>query len=92
MRQGMDLKVSFDPDAPGAMLELVKDLVAMAISGGGTIRSGATGTERPGIDERLLTQLDGARVADQANRYIAPSKAGVSHEVAELLGDGRITF
>jgi hypothetical protein len=85
-----DLKLSFDPESRGAMLELVKDLVAMANSGGGTIRLGATETERPGIDMALLTQLDGARVADQINRYVAPSRAEVSHAIVEQLDGDRI--
>lgn len=33
-----DFKLGFDPENPRHMIELVKDLVAMANSGGGTIR------------------------------------------------------
>lgn len=49
-----ELKETFDPSAPGAMVELVKDLVALANSGGGTVRIGATETSQPGIDPKLV--------------------------------------
>jgi hypothetical protein len=82
-----DLKVMFNSSSPGAVLELVKDLVATANSGGGTIRIGATETSQGGIPEEALGTLDGARVSDQVNKYIAPCRARVSHEVTAN-GDG----
>jgi hypothetical protein len=61
------------------MFESVKSFVATANSVGGVIRIGVTETERSGIDVALLTQLNGAKVGDQIDRYIEPSRAEVSH-------------
>ena len=86
-----DLKVMFDSVIPGAVLELIKDLVAFANSGGGTIRVGATETSQPGVPEAALDTLDGARISDQINKYVAPCRARVSHEVTGN-GDGRFVM
>lgn len=77
----VDLKVMCDATNPSAMLELIKDLVAIANSGGGKIRIGATETSQPGVPESTVRALDSARIGDQVNKHIAPAKAKVSHEV-----------
>lgn len=80
----LDLKRDFNPDDPCAVVELVKDLVAMANSGGGTIRFGATEHDEAGVDPTLVRRLDGARIGDQVNRHVAPRAVRVSHEVRTL--------
>lgn len=73
----LDLKETFDPGSPKGMLGLVKDLVAMANSGGGIVAFGRTETDTPGIDEVLVEQLDSARVMDQVNKFVAPATASI---------------
>jgi len=66
----LDFKSTFDPSNPREMLELLKDLVAMANSGGGVI---AIGLENDGSPSRANTQailnLDPAKIADQVRSY-----------------------
>lgn len=79
-----DLKLTFDPKDPRAMLELIKDIVALANSGGGTLEIGSSEMNTPGVDETLLKELDSAKIMDKVNRYIAPGKTLIGHRVAKL--------
>ncbi len=85
----VDLKSDIDLDDAGAMMELVKDLIAIANSGGGLIRIGMTELAADGIDGEKLTKLDGAKISDQVNRYVSPKKVHVEHNVADI-GGGRV--
>lgn len=82
-----DLKLRTDWNSAAAILNLVKDLVAIANSGGGCIRIGLNETSQVGVPQADLAELDGARVSDQINKYITPRRAKVSHEITPL-GDG----
>lgn len=85
----LDLKETFDPGSPKGMLGLVKDLVAMANSGGGIVAFGRTETDTPGIDEALVEQLDSAQVMDQVNKFVAPATASIGHS-ATPVSPGRV--
>lgn len=85
----VDLKLTFDSSAPAAMVELIKDLVAMANSGGGSIKYGYNETEKRGVSKELINVLDGAKVSDKVNSYVTPAKVSVSHQVEEL-ADGNV--
>lgn len=74
-----ELKSSFDAADPAAKIELVKDLIAIANSGGGTIYVGRTETGNPGVAPSLITVLDGASLSDAMHRYVNPAVPGVSH-------------
>ena len=82
----VDLKSDIDLDDAGAMMELVKDLIAIANSRGGLIRIGMTELAADGIDGEKLTKLDGAKISDQVNRYVSPKKVHVEHNVADIGG------
>jgi Predicted transcriptional regulator containing an HTH domain and an uncharacterized domain shared with the mammalian protein Schlafen len=79
-----DLKLTIDPEDPRAMLELIKDIVALANSGGGTLEIGSSETNNPGIDATLVSELDSAKIMSKVNRYIAPEKVSIGHRVAKL--------
>ncbi|NMB24029.1 MAG: ATP-binding protein [Firmicutes bacterium] len=79
----VDLKLTLNLDDPRASLDLVKDLVALANTGGGEIWIGCSEVQRPGVSLALAKELDGAKVSDLVNRYIAPSRASVSHSIEE---------
>lgn len=79
-----DLKLTIDPKDPRAMLELIKDIVALANSGGGTLEIGSSETSSPGIDATLVSELDSAKIMSKVNRYIAPEKVSIGHRVEEL--------
>ena len=81
---GQDYKSAFDSEDPSAKLKLVKDLVAMANSGGGIISVGRGETETPGIDPALKDDLDSARMADYADKFIAPASLDLSHGIENL--------
>jgi hypothetical protein len=66
----LEFKSSFNPNDKGAFLEVIKDVVAMANSGGGTVLFGVTdegslsGAEMDGI-----STLDPAKVTDLVYKY-----------------------
>lgn len=82
--KGQDYKSAFDVADPSAKLKLVKDLVAMANSGGGIIFVGRSETQTPGVDPSLTEDLDSARMADYADKYVAPASLDLSHGIEEL--------
>lgn len=80
-----DLKKSCDFRNPKAKLSLVKDIVAIANSGGGQIIFGRTELEITGLDTDELSSLDSAKMADLVDNYIAPFTVRLSHTVEEPL-------
>ena len=65
-----DFKATFDPGDSGAWLELVKDLVAVANSGGGTILIGLNDDGSPsGADVSAALGLDPADITNKVHKY-----------------------
>jgi predicted HTH transcriptional regulator len=69
--KSIDFKISFDPDCPSDWCELLKDLVAMANSGGGTIVIGVTdnGKSIGGPAALKVLQTDPAIFTDKIAKY-----------------------
>lgn len=66
----VDFKRSFDPDSNGEWCELIKDIVAMANTGGGIIVIGLNDNSTPSkIDVSPILNLDSAKVTDKINKY-----------------------
>ncbi len=66
----LDFKQAFDPDAPGDWLQLIKDLVAMANSGGGMIIIGCLNNGQPvGVSMDLVPRLDPSVIGDKIHCY-----------------------
>ncbi len=66
----VEFKEEFDPTAPGAWQELIKDLVAIANSGGGALIVGLANGGRPsGKDATPLIDLDPAVMTDKISKY-----------------------
>lgn len=66
----LDFKSGFDPRQPGEWCELIKDIVAMANSGGGSIVIGANDDGTPsGYDVAILRAIDPADVANKIHKY-----------------------
>ena len=66
----VDFKASFDPTSTREWVEIVKDLVAMANSGGGAILVGiADDGTSSGSDLGAVNELDPATVADKLRSY-----------------------
>lgn len=67
----VDFKSAFDPTSRGDWCELIKDLVAMANSGGGCIVLGvADDGTRSTWDKAAITNLDPAQIGDQLRKYV----------------------
>lgn len=67
----VDFKSAFDPAQRGDWCELIKDIVAMANSGGGCIVLGvADDGDRSTWNPAVVTQLDPAQIGDQLRRYV----------------------
>ena len=74
----VEFKSEFDPTSRGAWCEILKDVVAMANSGGGAIVFGLEGGGRPsGVDIEGVLGLDPAEVVDQVFAYTGVHFAAV---------------
>ena len=69
--KSLDFKSSFDPDRPADWCELLKDIVAMANSGGGTILIGVADDGQPagGSAALKILQTDPAKITDKIAKY-----------------------
>jgi hypothetical protein len=75
----LDFKGSFDPSALQAWCELIKDMVAMANSGGGVILVGVNDDGSPAVtDIEVVVAVDPAKIADKIKKYTDQHVAGFS--------------
>lgn len=66
----VDFKSTFDPESTGDWCELVKDIVAMANSGGGVIVIGLDNSGAPSkSDVKAVLDLDQAKFVDKIRKY-----------------------
>ncbi len=66
----IDFKESFNPDSLRDWVEIIKDVVAMANSGGGVLVFGVKNNGQPsGFDVDPLLRVDPAHVTDKVARY-----------------------
>jgi hypothetical protein len=66
----LDFKATFDPTAPHDWCELIKDVVAMANSGGGIVVFGVNDDGTPATgDLKAIQELDPATVVDKIKKY-----------------------
>jgi hypothetical protein len=66
----LDFKETFDPSKPGGWCEIIKDIVAMANSGGGCIIIGVKNDGLPsGADVIPIISLDSAQITDKMMKY-----------------------
>lgn len=69
-RKGIEFKSEFDPSYRGDWCELIKDIVAIANSGGGVIVIGVTDNGTPsGYDANRFVGIDPATFTDKINSY-----------------------
>ncbi|MFA5182515.1 MAG: ATP-binding protein [Syntrophales bacterium] len=83
----IDFKASFDPTVSQDWCELIKDVIAMANSGGGIIVFGVNddGTSARG-DLAPVRAVDSATVVDKVNRYTDQHFAGFSLDAGTRRG------
>jgi hypothetical protein len=75
----LDFKSSFDPAARQDWCELIKDIVAMANSGGGVIVIGVNDDGSPAtVDLEPIIAIDPATVVDKIKKYTDQQVAGFS--------------
>jgi hypothetical protein len=75
----LDFKQAFDPKAPGDWLELVKDIVAMSNSGGGSVLIGCLNNGHAvGVDAGLESALDSANLENKVFNYTGVHLRGVT--------------
>jgi hypothetical protein len=83
----LEFKEQFDPSVTGEWIELVKDFIAIANSGGGVVVVGATNSGEPsGFDVQPVLDLDGATIADKVFRWTSEHWAGF--EIEEITRNG----
>ncbi len=79
-----DYKLTFDTTDASFATKRVKTIVAIMNAGGGQLIYGRNEIDKPGLDPLLINQLDSARIADSVERFIAPNKVDLSHNIQEL--------
>jgi predicted HTH transcriptional regulator len=83
----VDFKSRFDPRSDTEWVELVKDLVAMANSGGGVVLVGVQDDASPsGADISSVIRLDPAQLTDKIFRYTGEHFSGFA--IREGVRDG----
>jgi len=83
----VDFKRSFDPSNKGEWCEILKDIVAMANSGGGVIMVGLGNGGKPsGMDVQPVLDIDDAVVVDKLKKYTGQDFPGVEIHEAEKQG------
>lgn len=83
----VDFKSSFDPSSSGEWCELLKDIVAMANSGGGVIVVGLDNKGEPsGGDVTDVLNLDHATIVDKIRKYTGQGFGDVEIHEAEKKG------
>jgi schlafen family protein len=84
----IEFKEDFDPNSPGQWCEVIKDIVAIANSGGGVVVFGLDNLGTPtGATLTALAQLDPADVGNKVAKYTGPVQ--LEFEVRELKKQGR---
>jgi hypothetical protein len=69
----VEFKENFDPDSPGDWCEIVKDIVAIANSGGGVLIFGLDSSGTPtGTSLAALTSIDPADIGNKLSKYTGP--------------------
>ena len=82
----IEFKESFDTDSTRDWCEIIKDIVAIANSGGGIITFGAKNNGTPtDFDCSRILELDSATITDKINRYTNTSFQ--DFEVEEITRD-----
>lgn len=75
----IEFKIGFDPSSAGEWCEIVKDVVALANSGGGIIVFGLDSSGIPhGTDVAAICAIDPADISNKLSKYIGTVPIGVS--------------
>jgi len=83
----VDFKRSFDPESAGEWCEIIKDVVAMANSGGGVILIGIENNGAPsGEDVSSVLAIDDAQFVDKIRRYTHVEFSSIEVHEAEKNG------
>ena len=83
----IDFKRSFNPTSPGEWCELIKDIVAMANSGGGAIFVGLNNGGSPsGEDVQPVLNIDQAIIIDKIRKYTGYDFSEIAVHEAEKGG------
>lgn len=90
---GVDFKSRFDPNQRGELLEIVKDIAAMANSGGGVILFGLKDDGSPsGTDLSGLLAFDSAKLTDAIYKYTDCQFQGINIYRCNKLGHKVVAF
>lgn len=82
--QNSDLKIKVDFNNAAEKLEFVKNIVALANSGGGELVIGKNEKLSPGITSKEVSELDSARTDDLVRQFIKPAQISVGHDIRKL--------
>jgi len=83
--RSLDFKERFDPSANSEWVGLVKDIVAMANSGGGLLVVGVCDNGQPSsFNVQPVLDLDPAKITDKVNKYTASAERVFGREDVDV--------
>jgi len=83
----IEFKQDFDPDCAGEWCEVIKDIVAIANSGGGIIVFGLDNSGTPTrVSLTKLAQIDPADIGNRISKYTGP--ISLEFEIREVMKNG----
>ncbi len=85
--KNMDLKLHFDPADARARTNLVKDIVALANSGGGELIFGRDEVSTVGLSPDVVKQMDSAKLLDLVEKFVQKGLIHIRHDVQQLEGE-----
>ncbi len=83
-RENQDYKLYFDVSNGKAKVDLVKNIVAIANSGGGKIIFGRSETEIVGVEQDVVNALDSAKLDDFIYKFTQPVRVQLGHNIEKL--------
>ena len=84
----IEFKEAFDPNSAADWCEVIKDIVAIANSGGGILIFGLDSSGAPtGLSSRSLSQVDPADISNKISKYTGP--VHLEFEIRELEKKGK---
>lgn len=86
--KNIDYKLTLDISSEREKLEVIKDVIAIANSGGGKIVFGQNHEAQPGVDKFVVVALDSAKCSDQIKKFTGLPAFDLTHGV-ETVAEGR---
>jgi len=80
----LDNKATFEHDSQKARLGLLRDVIAIANSGGGKIVIGNDEVSDIGVTKEVAAAVDSSKVAEWLSNFASPAPVDLSHDIRQV--------